>query len=334
MNDRRLLVALALCVGACGDGTRLDVRTTLPRDVRDAVEEGFELKYPDVDVRLSSAGADESLAELRDDPAAFDVWWGVPALTLEAASGEGLLAGYDPPWIGGPSRIEAREGMDWHMTMATPFVIAFDRTTVPIADAPVDWIDVLHHGWFGEVTAFDPVATLEGSHFAGAILVEALRDDDDLNRGFDWLTRLDRQVQVYARDAESMILALEAGSAMLAVMPRADAERARTGDDPWIHYRLPESGTPLLVRGTAVTAEADPGDAARRFVDYVGSREVTTLVAVSTRWEPVYGELDESRLPRDFELDQPWEPWQPAFDTLRAHLDGWMRRWETDIGAR
>lgn len=306
----------------------------MPREVRDAVEEGFELKYPDVDVRLSSVGADASLLELRDDSSAFDVWWGAPALTLEAASDDGLLVRYDPPWIGLPSRVEGREGRDWHMTMATPFVIAFDRTTVAIAEAPTDWIDVLHHGWFGDVAAFDPVVTFEGSYFIGSIIVEALRDDDDLDRGFEWLERLDGQVEGYARDAESMILALESGRDLLALMPRADAERARAGDDPWIHYRLPESGTPLLVRGTAITAGADPMNAARRFADYVGSREVATLVAVSTRWGPVYGELDESRLPRDFELGQPWEPWQPAFDTLAANLDGWMQRWETDIGAR
>lgn len=332
---RRALTALAGAV-ACGwaagcapdADTVLDVRTSVSSELRQHLEETFEAARPGVDVRFSDDAPSETLARLRSGPGddAPDVWLGAPAVVLETAAAEDRLEPYRPSWAEGPPRA-------WWALMTSPFVIAFDRTVVSLTDAPVDWIDVFHHGWFGEVGALDPATSPEGRWLLGAMLVEALRDDDDLDRGFDWLARLDEQVAVYSPSPEPLLRRAAAGDLLLTLVPRAAVEVAREGT-PTLHYRLPASGTPEVARGVAVVAGTDVSEAARAFVDHLGSDEMATAIKRHTHWEPVAGEVDARRLPEGFELEQYWTGYAPAVDTLAAELDGWMERWELEVRTR
>jgi len=326
-----LVVAVATATTACSDDRiKVEVRTTFPDGLLAAVEESFEVAHPDLDVRFSEASLDASLGALRQSEVApFDVWWGVPPIVLYEAANEGLLQAYEPPWSQ-----QADRPAYWHTVLTTPFVIAFNRTTVPLADAPTDWIDVFHHAWYDDLRALDPGRTREGAYFAGAMIVEALRDDDDLDRGFEWLARLHEQVDAYVGEPNEAVRALQRDEALIAILPRAGVERARAAEAPWIHYRVPESGTPELALGVAIVADTRQSDAARAFVDHLGMSDIATLAKLYTHWEPQAGRVDEAALPADFELAQSWRAYAPAIDTLATELDGWVERWSLEIGRR
>ena len=167
------------------------------------------------------------------------------------------------------------------------------------------------------------------------MITEALRDDDDLNRGFDWLVRLDEQVRSYVADPAEALRALGTGDGQLAILPRASVEVARgSGEAPWIHYRIPGSGAPALVRGIAIVEGTEVASAARAFEELVGSSEAATASLLETRWEPVYGDVQEDRLPRNFMLDLPWTPYDLAADTLARELSGWLERWDLSVRGR
>lgn len=334
---RFVVLGLAAAAAGCGDGdrARLEIRTTLPESLRDAVETTFEALHPDIDLRFSDEPDDQTLEALAEGDPGFDVWWGAPASALMRAGASGALAPSRPAWVPvrGPGA-EGTEPQEWHPWLTTPLVIAFDRTAVALADAPTDWIDVFHHAWFEDVRVPDPAATEAGSTLVGAMVVEALRDDDDLDGGFDWLARLHDQVDQYVRGADESVSALGSGDALLAIMTRADAEEARTGGAPWLHYRLPASGTPEVVLGVAVVAGARLPAAARAFLDYLGSDDVATAAKRHTHWEPMAGRVDQASLPADFELAGGWRAYPPAFDTLAVELDGWIDRWEREVRIR
>lgn len=340
----RLLVVALVVAGACADGrTRLEVRTELPQELRREVETSFEAAHPDIDVRFSEAGARASLEELRSgDGSPFDVWWGAPAVALQRAADRGLLHPYRAAWLDPAARGETADpgprsaggdpgGEAWRTILTTPFVIAFDRTAVPIARAPADWLDLFHHRWFGDVRIFDPTRSPEGAYFIGAMLVEALRDDGELVRGLAWLRRLEGQIDAYHASVDEMIRALASGDARVVVLPRADAERARAGDAPWLHYRIPESGTPVLALGVGIAATTERVEAARAFVDHLVEDEVATAMRLHTRWQPAHGTVDDARLPPDFELEQPSRGYPLAVDTLAAELDAWIEGWEREV---
>ena len=325
------LSALSACEGPPRD-TTLVVRTTLPEELLDYVEASFEAENPTVDVRFSESAGEESLADAQSaEGATFDVWWGAPARTLVRAAEAGLLQPYRPPWlqqagVGQPDG-EAR----WQVTLVSPFVIAFNRDEVPIARAPADWVDLFHFRWTGEIRLMDPALVDEAAYFVGARLLEAVREGGDPLAGFDWHRRLDAQTERYTREPLEILRALESGEALLTVLPRYVVEEARSGDAPWIHYRLPESGTPMLVRGVAITKSTEVPEAARRFIDHIGTVDAATASKLYTRWQPGHGDVDMSRFPARFEIDQRWTPYPLGLDTLTTRLDAWIDRWDLNV---
>lgn len=331
---RPFVAACVVCVG-CADGreTTLVVRTTLPEELRDYVEESFEAQHTDVDLRFTESDPRTSLADLESaevEPP-FDVWWGAPGATLQRAGSAELLEPFRPSWLEQSSVDEPAPDGLWQVVLVTPFVIAFNREELTLTRAPRDWIDTFHHRWAEEVWALDPTQNEDGAHFIGTMIVEALRDDDDLNRGFDWLDRLDTQVERYASDPSDVVHALQQREALLGVLPRAVAERARADGDDWLYYRLPESGTPMLERGVAITRGSLVRDAATRFVEHLGRSDIVTESKRATRWEPALGEIDRGRLPQGFEIEQSWTGFPLATDTLVTELEGWIRRWDQDV---
>jgi iron(III) transport system substrate-binding protein len=327
---------VALGLAACGadvERTPLVVRTTLPSELQDFVEASFEEGHPDVDVRFTEGGPAGSFHELQiaSDGAPFDVWWGAPGTVLERAADAGLLSPYRPSWVAQPGVGEPNAEDLWQAVLITPFVIALNREHVPLARAPTDWIDLFHFRWAEKVHLPDPTQSDEGAYFVGAMVTEGLRTDGDLERGFDWLDRLDTQVELYVPGSAEAINGLETGLALLSILPRADVESARAAGKDWLYYRMPESGTPMLVRGVAIVRSSEVASAAARFVDHLGRPEVATEAKFYTRWQPAHGGVDMNRFPPDFEIDQAWTPYALAIDTIAAEVDRWVMRWDLEV---
>ena len=317
MPGERRLAALAVLAATLGivscDGARqrLVVATSLPEALRDDVEEAFETEHPDVDVSFVEVEGDGlSTADLGNG----DVWWGGDAVSMRQHELSGAIA-------------------EWALVATTPLVIAFNRELVQLSRAPADWVDVFHHRWTDEVAVPDPTRTPEGRTFASAMIVEALRDDDDLARGFDWLMRLDVQTAEYYGSVDDALRALRLGGSGLAVLPRSAAEAARARGASWMHYRIPQSGTPALAFGVAVVAGTDASGPARRFYDFVRSTDVLTRTKLQTWWEPL-DPVDESAVPEDFMLAQGLSAFPLAIDTLAAESQDWIERWDREVRGR
>lgn len=321
-SRRRWSVAttlLAIALTGCGADGRdtLVVRTDLPRELRTHVERSFESAVPDVNLRFTTGTVESTRAEL-SDPAGppFDVWWGAPALDLARAAEAGEI---EPKWVA------------WAVT---PFVIAFDQNQVPLARAPIDWIDLFHHRWADGVAVLDPSRTEEGAWFVGAAMVEALREHGDPTPGVDWLRRLEPQVRLAAGSAEEVLRAVRSGAVVLAVLPRATVEQARAEGAGTLYYRIPESGSPTLVHGVGVVRGSDAPEAARAFIEHLATADIATESKRWTRWEPLLAEPDAGALPDGFELPYSWTPRDMAVDTIARNLPAWLDRWEREVRGR
>ncbi len=329
-----LLLALAGC-GPPRD-TVVHVRSALPEELLELAESTFEELHPEIDIAFSEADDAASYHELQISSGAppFDVWWGASGRTLERAAGHDLLAVYRPPWVDQPGMGSVRPDDRWHVTMVTPFVIAFNRDFMSLGDAPTRWVDLFHHGWTREVALLHPTRSAAGESFAASMILEALRSEEDLEIGFEWLARLDPQIADYFESSDEALRALAVGGNLLAVLPRADVEYARERAGDWLYYRIPMDGTPLLTRGVAITSGSDVRNAAARFVDHIGSVEMATEAKLATRWQPAHGSIDEARVPEGFELLQRGRVYPLALDTLNTYAEEWMTRWDLEVRDR
>jgi ABC-type Fe3+ transport system substrate-binding protein len=292
-----VLAALVLAI-ACGGGrTRLVVRTDFPKELRDAVESAFEEQYPDVDVRFSVADDSASLREVMDEsePAPFDVWWGASAVALDQAARSGRLGG-------------------WMPLRSTPFVIAFDRNVVTIAQAPRDWLDLLHHRWADEIVVPDPSRSEVGGLLAGAIVAERTRTEGESWIGFEWLERLDGQVVSYVPDEEEALRSLRLGTSSLAIVRLATVEEARE-DNETLYFRVPESGGPVQVSGAGTVATSNISNLAERFVEHL-SRVGRSGEHWPAGWSPV---RDDDLVDLEMVVDS---------------LPLWLDRWSADVRGR
>lgn len=339
----RVSVLGVLLALACGGESRpivLDVRTDLPENLRDYVEENFEALHADIDVRFSVGGAQEGLDRLRAEivdgsapDAPFDVWWGADVMTLSVAASAGLLAPYRPSWASGDGRAAVGRDDSWYPLSITPWVIAFDRDDLQLSRAPTDWNDLRHFRWADEIEMLDPQRTEPGALFVASMLAYHERQSE-VQAGFDWLSALDGQVETYAGSIPEALQALRSGGSRLAILPRSDVEAERASEAPSLHYRIPESGTPVLARGVALISGTRERESAEAFVEYLGSREVGTATKLETRWQPAFGGVDSTRIPDDFELMDPWTPHEPALDRIQSEGAGWIERWDREVRGR
>ena len=292
-----VLAALVLAL-ACGGGrTRLVVRTDFPKELRDAAESTFEEQYPDVDVRFSVADDSTSFREVMNEGESvpFDVWWGASAFALDQAARSGRLGG-------------------WMPLRATPLVIAFDRNAVTIAQAPRDWLDLLHHRWADEVVVPDPVQSEVGGLLVGAIVADRTRTEGESWIGFEWLERLDDQVVAYARDEEEALRSLRLGNASVAVVRLATVEEAR-GENETLYYREAESGGPVQVAGAGTVGTSNVSELAERFVEHL-SRVGRSAEFWPAGWSPV----------KDADLVD--------LEMVVDSFPLWLDRWSADVRGR
>jgi ABC-type Fe3+ transport system substrate-binding protein len=296
---RAILVLTLVSIAGCLDGrTRLVVRTDVPESVRDRIETAFEEAHPGVDVRFSVEDESTTAAELRtgEDPD-FDVWWGGRAELLEEAVRSAALA-------------------EWHPWASSPFVVAFDRQRVALVDAPLDWIDVLHHGWADDVLVPDPVRSGAGAAFVLGAVAEAIRRDGDGYIGFEWLERVDGQVLRYVSGPDEALRGVRMGTASLAIVPLEAFERAREPDGT-LYERTPGSRDAAVVMGVGARAAEGPrAAAAASFVSFVTSEE---------------GRAEEM-LPPGFELPADFE--RADAELVADSASTWLARWRESVRGR
>ena len=344
VQERRSRIALVgmgvglLMATSCGpdERTQLVVRTTLPDDLRDFVESSFEEIYPYIDVHFTEGEVAGSLHELQlaADPPPFDVWWGAPGVALERAADAGLLAPHRPRWVRQAGVGEPNAEGLWQVTLVTPFVVAFNREAMTLARAPTDWLDLFHHRWADQIYVLDPSRSDDGAYFLGTMVTESIRDEGDEYIGFEWLGRLDSQIGRYVSEPAEAIRALKRQEALLTILPRVEVEKARAAGDDWLHYRIPETGTPMLTLGVAMVRGTGAAAAAARFIEHVGSLEVGTEAKLETRWQPAHGNVDMTRIPGGFEIDQRGSAFPLALDTITGNLQRWVTRWNLEVRGR
>lgn len=314
-----LMAATLLTASGCDpDGrTPLVVRTSLPDAMRAELERGFEAGHPDVDVRFAEGEGEDALIELEaGDGAPFDVWLGAPALLLEEAGRRGLLRPVHGANVADSVAEEDGEAL-WRPLLVTPFVIAFNHEEVSLTRAPTDWIDVFHFRWTDGIVTLDPDRSDAGGYFVASVVAHAVATEGDEQVGFDWLTRLDRQIGTYVPDSDEALRALRLGTASLAIVPWSVVAAASADGADWLRARVPESGSPVLALGVAVGARTEAAETAERFVDYLGSPELAHVWTTLPGWEPFHE-----------------TPYPLRIADVAAGRDRWLATWKSEVRGR
>jgi iron(III) transport system substrate-binding protein len=298
-----------------------------------AFEERFEALYPDVDVQWIDMGSQEVLDRLRSERAnpQADVWFGAPREMFHAAALDGLLEPFEPQWAAAVREYADAENR-YQAIYLTPEVIAYNSEVVDAASAPRDWDDVLDPRWRGHVLIRDPLASGTMRTIFGMFVLRSIRETGRPDAGFDWLRRLDGQTKEYVLNPTLLYqkLARQEGLVTLWDMPDIEMLKARTGYP--IDYVFPSSGTPVVVDAIALVRGGRNPEAARAFIDFVGSTDGVLYAAREHFRLPARSDVPGDSLPPVLRRAQEQIVEEPMdWELLQREGSAWMRYWDENI---
>lgn len=331
-----------LAVGACSDGrTPLVVYSPHGRELLSLFEQRFEAANPDIDFQYLDMGSQDALDRIRSERAnpQADVWFGGPSALFLRAADDSLLAPYRPAWAEHIAPRGRGAGDLWVAAYETPGVIVYNSDALRHPDstddgrpaAPRDWDDVLAPRWKDEVLIRDPIASGTMRAIWGMIVERSLRATGDTAQAWAWLRRLDANTREYVLNPSLMEQKLIRQEGMVSLWDLPDILIEQGRGSP-LSYVLPSSGAPVIEDGIALVRGAGHPDAARRFIDWVGSPAAQLM---ATR--QVY------RLPA--RLDLPADSLPPWLQDVRAHMvvepmdwnllaqrgSAWMQWWDRHV---
>lgn len=279
--NRWWLAGLVGVVACGGDGrTPLYVYSPHGRDNLVLIEQAFEARHPDIDVRWLYLGSQEILDRVRFEnvnPQA-DVWFGGPTTIFDRAVAESLLAPYRPTWADHVDSLgRGPDDLYWPV-YRTPAIIAYNNVAVPDSLAPKDWDDVLQPQWRDKVLIREPMASGTMRAIWGLIIQRGIRETGDTTSAMSWLRRLDGQTKAYALNPALLDEQLARQEGLVTLWDLPDILISRGKGMPF-GYTFPKSGTVVIEDPIAMVRGARHVEAAKAYIEFVGSTEAQLLAA-------------------------------------------------------
>jgi iron(III) transport system substrate-binding protein len=326
---------LGLAILACSHDPRTPVVLYSPhgRDQLTLLEREFERRRPDIDVRWLDMGSQEVLDRLRFErvnPQA-DVWFGGPTTIFDRGVHDSLLAPYRPAWAGavGPNGIGPHDL--YYPVYRTPAIIAYNNRLVRPEDAPGDWDAILDPRWHRKVLIRDPMASGTMRAIWGLILLRSIRETGDTAAGMAWLRRLDGQTKAYALNPAILDAKLARGEGLVTLWDLPDILISRGKGMPF-GYVFPHSGTVVIDDAIGLVRGARHPEAARAFIDFVGSVDGQLIAAKGVYRLPARADLPRDRVPAwvaGVEAQMKVTPMD--WDLLAKQGTAWMSYWDSHV---
>jgi iron(III) transport system substrate-binding protein len=301
------------------------------RDQLELLERDFERRRPDIDVRWLDMGSQEILDRLRFErvnPQA-DVWFGGPTTIFDRGIHDSLLTPYRPSWAGQVSG-SAVSGF-YYPVYRTPAVIAFNSRAVSREAAPRDWDDVLLPRWRDKVIIRDPMASGTMRAIWGLILVRSLRQTGDTGWGMTWLRRLDAQTKTYTISPALLYEKLARQEGLVSLWDLQDILISQAKGMP-LGYVFPSSGTVVIDDAVGLVHGSRHPEAARAFIEYVGSEAAQLLTAREVFRLPARTDLPPDRVPAWVaQVEREMVVADMDWGLLSRNGPGWMSYWDQHV---
>jgi iron(III) transport system substrate-binding protein len=297
------------------------------------LEREFERGHPGIDVRWLDMGSQEILDRLRFErvnPQA-DVWFGGPTSIFERGIHDSVLSPYRPAWAGSVDRRAVGPRDLYYPVYRTPAVIAFNSRAVSPEQAPHDWDEVLAPRWKDKVIIRDPMASGTMRAIWGLILLRSLRQTGDTTEGMRWLRQLDGQTKTYTISPALLYEKLARQEGLISLWDLQDILITQSKGMP-LGYVFPRSGTVVIDDGVGLVRGSRHPQAARAFIDFVGSKEAQLLTARKVFRLPARTDLSPDSVPawisgvnRDMAVaDLDWS-------LFSRQAPAWMSYWDQHV---
>lgn len=263
-----------------------------------------------------------------------DIWYGGPDTIFLRGVDDGLLAAYRPAWADAvPADSRGPNDLFFGLYRTAP-VLAYNSAAVTGDAIPRDWDDLLDERFKDEVLMRDPLASGTMRTLFGMILARSVAETGDEEQGWQWLRRLDAQTKEYVLNPALMIEKLTRQEGEVTVWELTDMLWQRHRGRP-LDFTFPTSGTPVINDSIGLVQGAPHPDAARTFIDWVGSAEAQTLAAREAYRLPARQDLPAAQLPEwAGKVLAEMVPADTDWAMIAERGSGWMATWDRTVRGR
>nr|WP_052384083.1 ABC transporter substrate-binding protein [Halomonas xinjiangensis] len=306
-----MMALLGLPLLALADDT-LVLYTSQPNTDAQQTVDAFQAAYPEIEVEWVRDGTTQLMARLQAELSSGvvrpDVLLIADSVTMESLKRDDHLAAYES---------EEREAFDEGMYDPEGYYYGTKRITTGIvyntraAEQPERWQDLTQPAYEGQVTMPSPL-------YSGAALIHLATLTDAPELGWDYYEAL-AENGVTAQGGNGGVLndvasGNKAYGVIVDFLPIREAAKGAP-----VKFVFPEEGVSAVTEPVAIMKEAAHPEAARKFVDFVLSREGQELV-LSQGYLPGRNDVDspEGFPPREEIHVLPLDA-QSALEQAEAH---------------
>ncbi|HSJ76269.1 MAG TPA: extracellular solute-binding protein, partial [Gemmatimonadales bacterium] len=258
-----------------------------------------------------------------------DVWFGGPATIFDRGIHDSVLTPYRPSWAGHVSGSTV-SGF-YYPVYRTPAVIAYNSRAVSREAAPKDWDDVLLPRWRDKVIIRDPMASGTMRAIWGLILVRSVRQTGDTAWGMDWLRRLDAQTKTYTISPALLYEKLARQEGLISLWDLQDILISQAKGMP-LGYVFPRSGTVVIDDAVGLVRGSRHPEAARAFIEYVGSEAAQLLTAREVFRLPARIDLPSDQVPAWVaQVEREMVVADMDWGLLSRNGPAWMSYWDQHV---
>lgn len=236
-----------------------------------------------IEVQVIQGGTGELLKRVqseKDNPLG-DVFWAGGAESLEAF--KPYFETYTSKEASNVSKEYQSKDGSWGGFAALPMVIMYNKDLVPENKVPQGWADLLNPEWKGKISYTDP--NKSGSSYTQMLTMYSAMG------GWEFVEKFAKQLDGKVESSSTHVAKkVSDGELPIGITLEDNAYRYMiNGAKVGIVY--PKEGTSAVPDGMALIKGAKNPNAAKKFIDFLQSKEVQEVVAKDLKRRPVRGDV-------------------------------------------
>jgi len=253
------------------------VYTVHPSDLMEDLCEGFTAETGvEVDFISPKSAIGEKIKSEKDNPQA-DVMYGAPTPTFLDLKNADCFEPYVPYWANDlKSEYKDPEGY-FHGTIQTPCMMFYNTEIMDKEDAPKDWFDLADPKYKDQIITRDSIAISMGTTVA--CLVDYMTTQESEEAAWKFWEDFDNNVKSYDNVSSLIMQSIGKGEAPIGISVLNDIMNNVVNNKLPLEPIYPESGSVVILDNVALIKNAKNPDAAKKFIDYVGSVEIQSKLA-------------------------------------------------------
>lgn len=249
----------------------LTLYTSQPNKDAQMTVDAFEAANPNIKVEWVRDGTTQLMTKLRAELSSGvvkpDVLLIADSVTMESMVNEGYLLPYvSPERDQYENSLYSEEGYYYGTKLITTGIVRHKQAP----QHPTDWVDFVKPEYKNQVSMPSPL-------YSGAALIHLATLTDDKSLGWDYFEQLHANGAMAQGGNGGVLKAVASGTKPYGVIVDFLAIREAAKGSP-IEFIFPKTGVTMVTEPVAIMKEAKNKEAAKRFVDFLLSKEGQALV--------------------------------------------------------